>query len=96
MRRTAKRFLKVCLNGRYVGVWSKLKSGGVTFQYADNWLNWDRAIPISQSMPLQEKPYSGDVVSRYFANLLPDSSVILRKIAERVGAAGQDAHSLLT
>jgi len=27
---------------------------------------------------------------------LPDSNAILRKIAERVGAAGQDAHSLLT
>ena len=96
MRRTAKKSLKVCLNGRYVGVWSKLKGGGVTFKYSDDWLNWDIAIPISQSMPLQEKPYSGDVVSRYFANLLPDSNAILRKIAERVGAAGQDAHSLLT
>jgi serine/threonine-protein kinase HipA len=72
-----------------------LKGGSVTFQYLEEWLNWENAIPISQSMPLQNKAYSGDVVSRYFENLLPDSENILRKIAEKTGAEGRDAYSLL-
>lgn len=95
MRRTAKTSLKVCLNGRHIGIWSKLTGGGVTFQYADKWLGWNKAIPISQSMPLQEKAYTGVAVSRYFENLLPDSDPILRRIADRVGADGRDAYSLL-
>ena len=95
MKRSRNRSLQVCLNGRYVGLYSKLKNGGVTFQYDQSWLNWNGAIPISQSMPLQAKAYSGDVVSRYFENLLPDSDLVLRKIAEKIGADGRDAFSLL-
>ena len=95
MKRVKNRSLQVCLNGRYVGAYSKMKGGGVTFQYLEEWLRWKSAIPISQSMPLQDKAYSGDVVSWYFENLLPDSESILRKIAEKTGAEGRDAYSLL-
>jgi len=96
MKRRSGRTLRVCLNGRLVGYYSKLKNGGTTFQYGKEWLAWDKAIPISQSMFLRERLYSGDVVSSYFENLLPDSDVILKKIAEKTGAAGRDAYSLLT
>jgi len=96
VRSSQNKTLQVCLNGRLVGLYSKLKGGGVNFQYSESWRNWEKAIPISQSMPLQYKPYSGDVVSIYFENLLPDSDLVLSKIAEKIGADGRDAYSLLT
>ena len=65
-------------------------------EYTPTWLRWTRAIALSQSMPLGEKLYSGTIVSSYFENLLPDSEVILRKIADRTGAPGRDAYSLLS
>lgn len=88
--------LQICLNGRLVGRYSKLSHGGTEFQYAADWLDWPNAIPISQSMPFRESAYTGDIVTSYFENLLPDSEPILRKIAEKTGAKGKDAHSLLS
>jgi len=87
--------LKICLNGRLVGKYSRLSHGGTEFRYAVEWLSWPNAIPISQSMPFRERPYTGDIVTSYFENLLPDSEPILRKIAEKTGAQGRDAHSIL-
>jgi len=78
-----------------VGKYSKLSHGGTEFRYAVDWLGWQNAIAISQSMPLRERAYTGAIVSSYFENLLPDSEPILRKIAEKTGANGRDAHSLL-
>jgi len=87
--------LQICLNGRLVGTYSKLSHGGTEFRYAASWLEWQIAIPISQSLPLRQRAYTGDIVAAYFENLLPDSEPILRKIAEKTGAKGKDAHSLL-
>jgi len=95
MRRLKSSVLTVYLNGRTVGTYSKLSHGGTIFQYSTDWIDWQNAIPISQSMPLQVKPYKGDIVTSYFENLLPDSDLILRKIAEKTGAAGGDAYNLL-
>jgi len=89
------RELTVCLNGHKVGDYVNLPNGGTEFRYCTNWLNWSNAIPISQSMPLQKKAYTGERVTSYFENLLPDSEQILRKIADKTGAAGRDAYSLL-
>jgi len=96
MSRQAVSALKVCLNGRLVGYYKKGRRGEKTFDYAQSWLNDPRAIPLSRSLPLREKIYAGDEVSFYFENLLPDSEDILRKIADRTGAAGRDAYNLLS
>ena len=96
MKRRGHKALHVCLNGRLVGIYAKKKNGAVSFKYTPTWLRWTRAIALSQSMPLGEKLYSGTIVSSYFENLLPDSEVILRKIADRTGAPGRDAYSLLS
>lgn len=88
--------LCVNLNGERVGYYSKQPSGAVNFQYAAEWLENEKAIPVSLSLPLREKAYSGQAVTAVFENLLPDSDVIKRRVAERVGAAGVDAYSLLS
>jgi len=46
-------------------------------------------------MPLREGAYRGEQVTAVFENLLPDSLSLRRRVAERVGAAGTDAYSML-
>lgn len=88
--------LNVFLNSRLVGQLVREPSGGVSFAYARDWLEWEHRMPVSLSLPLQENRYSGAPVMAVFDNLLPDSDLIRRGVAERVGAEGVDAFSLLS
>jgi serine/threonine-protein kinase HipA len=88
--------LNVFLNDKLVGYLKKETSGAINFQYADSWLAWNNALPISLSLPLRERKYEGKVVSAVFDNLLPDNQTIRRRIAQRVKANGDDAFSLLS
>ena len=87
--------LDVFVNGRHVGRMTKATTGAIEFRYAASWLDWEPAMPISLSLPLREDPYVGDAVTAVLDNLLPDHDVIRRRLAERVGADGLDAYSLL-
>ena len=87
--------LRVFLNNRFVGRLDKSPSGAITFQYDRAWLAWDYTLPVSLSLPLREEAYRGAPVVAVFENLLPDSEVLRRRVAERVGAEGMDAYSLL-
>ncbi len=94
MARTVRR-LKVFLNRRLVGSLTRESSGAIDFRYDPEWLGWSNTLPISLSLPLREERYIGAPVSNVFDNLLPDNEGLRRQIAERVGAAGVDAYSLL-
>jgi serine/threonine-protein kinase HipA len=87
--------LNVFLNGRHVGLFRRESSGAIDFQYDPTWLGWQHTFPISLSLPLREDRYVGAPVLNVFDNLLPDSDAIRRRVAERVGAEGTDAYSLL-
>ena len=94
-RRKGSRLL-IALNGRRVGVLDRSASGAISFVYDPEWLaDKQRAMPVSLSLPLRDERYTGAVVSAYFDNLLPDNDEIRRLVAERVGADGIDAFSLL-
>ncbi len=88
--------LRVLLNNRLVGHLLKEPGGAIYFRYAESWLSWGHAIPVSLSLPLREDAYKGDRVVAVFENLLPDSDLLRRRIAERVGAKGTDAYNLLS
>jgi serine/threonine-protein kinase HipA len=94
-RRRAHTPLNVILNGRPVGLLRRASTGAIDFQYGRDWLDWSSAFPISLSLPLREDRYVGARVSNVFDNLLPDNEPIRRRVAERVGAEGSDAYSLL-
>jgi serine/threonine-protein kinase HipA len=94
-RRPAHIPLNVFLNGRLVGVLRRESNGAIDFLYGRHWLAWESALPVSLSLPLREDRYIGAPVINVFDNLLPDSDVIRRRVAERVGAGGTDAYSLL-
>lgn len=87
--------LAVLLNGRRVGRLSRAADGAIDFRYADEWLDWEYALPVSLSLPLDTRRYTGAAVTAVFDNLLPDNDDIRRRIAGRVAADGIDAYSLL-
>lgn len=94
-RRPAYAPLRVYLNSRRVGTLSREASGAIGFTYEVDWLGWEHALPVSLSLPLRETPYRGERVSAVFENLLPDSDNLRRLVAEKVGARGTDAYSML-
>jgi len=87
--------LRVYLNNRIVGRLIKEPSGAVSFRYDDEWLTRRGAFAVSLSLPLRETAFRGEPVNAVFENLLPDSDVLRRRVAEKVGARGTDAYSLL-
>ncbi|MEK7265839.1 MAG: type II toxin-antitoxin system HipA family toxin [Pseudomonadota bacterium] len=95
-RRKAHAPLNVLLNARLVGRLSRHASGAIDFAYEPQWLAFANAIPVSLSMPLREERYAGAPVIAVFDNLLPDGKALRRRVAERVGAEGDDAYSLLS
>ena len=87
--------LRVYLNNRRVGTLHRESSGAIGFNYHEDWLGWEHALPVSLSLPLRETPYRGEAVAAVFENLLPDSDKLRRLVAEKVGARGIDAYSML-
>lgn len=83
-------------NDRLVGHLLKEPSGALEFRYDREWLERSRAFPVSLSLPLREQPWRGEPVAAVFENLLPDSDELRKRVAEKVGAAGADAYSLLS
>ena len=87
--------LNVLLNNRLVGRLNKESNGAIEFAYDASWLDWEHALPVSLSMQLRPTKFTGAPVSAVFENILPDSDKIRKRVAERVGAEGTDAYSLL-
>ncbi|MAZ47971.1 MAG: hypothetical protein CME65_05370 [Halobacteriovoraceae bacterium] len=95
MGRTKKnKILDLYLNGLLVGKLNKQPSGLISFRYENNWL--DEGMAISQSMPLQEDEYRGEIVARYFDNLLPDNEEIKKLVATKFGAESTKSFDLLS
>jgi serine/threonine-protein kinase HipA len=88
--------LRVFLNNRRVGNLQKEPGGAISFRYDESWLSRNDAIPVSLSLPLREDAYRGASVAAVFENLLPDSAALRQRVAEKVGADGTDAYSLLS
>lgn len=87
--------LRVYLNNRLIGQLTKESSGAISFRYDEHWLTRRGAFPVSLSLPLREEAYRGEPVNAVFENLLPDSEILRRRVAEKVGARGTDAFNLL-
>ena len=95
-KRSRRLHLDVFLNARRVGALTQETSGAVAFTYASEWLNWKSNLPVSLSLPLREERYMGAPVLAVFDNLLPDNRGMRTRVAERMGADGVDAMSMLS
>ena len=87
--------MQVLLNGRLVGALRLAGSGAISLTYDHDWLSWEHAMPISQSLPLREGAHQGGPVIAYLENLLPDNQAIRERVAARVRAGGTDAWHML-
>lgn len=95
-RRSHTQHLDLWMNGRHVGVWSR-HAARDTLSYSAAWADAADGRPLSLSLPFQpgNLPHQGAAVRHYFSNLLPDSQVILERLAQRFKTGTTDAFDLL-
>lgn len=87
--------LKLYMNNSFVGLLKKSTNGALSFTYDSTWIESDTSIPLSLSLPLTDKTYSGDIVINYFDNLLPDNDGIRKALAQRMSLKSQEVYDLL-
>lgn len=88
--------LWIWMNGERVATWSVTRTTQ-RLTYEDTWLASPQCRPLSLSLPLtMGNEISGDAVSNFFENLLPDSKIIRDRIRKKFSATSNDAFDLLT
>jgi len=89
-RKRKERILDVYVGTSKVGQYRRAPNGATSFRYGDEWLNSTKAFPISLSMPLTDRNWTGDDANNYFDGLLPDDPTVRDKIAakEQADSAG--------
>jgi len=78
-----------------VGSYARAASGATSFRYDPDWLSSARAFPVTLSMPLSDRLWSGERVRSYFDGLLPDDPTVREKIAAREHADSARVFDLL-
>ncbi|MGF6606170.1 serine/threonine-protein kinase HipA [Paraburkholderia sp. WSM4175] len=96
-RQTASKALSVWANGERVGLWRLPARGPMEFAYDAAWIASPAGRPLSLSLPFTpgNMTHKGPRVLNYFDNLLPDSDVIRKRIAQRYRTETLDAFELL-
>lgn len=96
-RRSHSQTLHLWANGDYVGRWTVKANGDSELAYDDTWCSSALGRPISLSLPfnIHNEPLKGAKVSNYFAGLLPDSDVILKRVAARFQTGSTEPFDLL-
>jgi serine/threonine-protein kinase HipA len=97
-RRARSRPLSIWTNGELVGQWTPTGRSPMELRYADSWLTSASVRPLSLSLPLPlvgNEPLRGELVENFFENLLPDSSAIRKRLAQRYAAGSEDTFDLL-
>lgn len=94
-RKRRSRALDVYVGSSRVGSYTRAPSGANAFRYAPDWLASERAFPISLSMPLADRIWSGDAANAYFDGLLPDDQTVRDRVAAREGAESAGTFDLL-
>ena len=94
-RKRQGRVLDVYVGSSKVGQYSRMPSSATSFRYASDWLSSNRAFPISLSMPLSDRIWSGEGATSYFDGLLPDDRTVREKIAAREQAESAGIFDLL-
>lgn len=87
------RSLDVWLLGQLVGRLDQT-AGRVTFTYDAGWLAGPHAVPLSASLPLQEKPFDDRAARPFFAGLLPEQDK-REQVARAIGVSERNDFALL-
>ena len=94
-RKRQGRVLDVYVGSSKVGQYARAPGGATSFRYDPDWLASERAFPISLSMPLSDRIWSGEGATSYFDGLLPDDRTVREKIAAREHAESAGIFDLL-
>jgi serine/threonine-protein kinase HipA len=94
-RKRQGRVLDVYVGSSKVGEYSRAPGGATSFRYDLDWLSSERSFPISLSMPLSDRLWSGEGATSYFDGLLPDDRTVREKIAAREHAESAGIFDLL-
>lgn len=97
-RRAHSKPLSIWTNGELVGQWTPAGRRPMELRYADSWLRSTSARPLSLSLPLPlvgNEPLRGERVQNFFENLLPESSAVRTRLAQRYAAGSEDTFDLL-
>jgi serine/threonine-protein kinase HipA len=96
--KTQTQTLALWANGTYVGRWTITARGDMELQYDPAWRASAVGRPLSLSLPfgLGDELLKGPAVEHYFDNLLPDSPVIRKRVAERFRTGSVGAFDLLS
>ena len=95
-RKKTTRLLDVYIGSTQVGTYSQLGDGSTTFRYQNLWLNSENNFPISHSIPLSNRTWSGLIVENFFSGLLPDEREIRETIAAREQTSSANVFDLLS
>jgi len=89
--------LDVWMNGQFVGTWIQGDRRSSKFQYDADWIKSAYARPLSNALPMStvDGVVTGQEVTDYFDNLLPDSVDIRKRIQSRFKTQSTEAFNLL-
>lgn len=88
------RVLNVWWNGRIVGQFTQDQDGDIGFAYAEAWLEDEKALPLSVSLPKRPERFSRRECRPFFGGLLPEESQRL-VAAQALGVSPANDFALL-
>ena len=94
-RKRRSQALDLYVGSSKAGTYVRAATGATSFRYDNTWLGSDRAFPISLSLPLSDRVWTGDAIASVFDGLLPDNQTVREAIAVREGAHSAGAFDLL-
>ncbi len=88
------RTLDVCLDRDLVGQLTQDDDGQMSFTYAASWLDNEKRVPLSRSLPLQKEPFTQKQCRGFFGGTLPEEGN--RKVISRIlGISDQNDFAML-
>jgi len=96
-RPSKSRHLDIWMNGLPVGRWTQEHNGRQLLTYEQSWMTSIKDRPLSLSLPFRfdQQPHSSLAVENYFDNLLPDSDITRKRLAQRYKAQSTRPFDLL-
>jgi serine/threonine-protein kinase HipA len=88
------RMLDVYLLGNFVGQLSQNDRGEMGFLYAPKWFENPQAVPLSQSLPLQDRPFLNPDCHGFFGGILPEEAK-RERIAKNLGISKKNDFAML-
>ena len=94
-RKRKSRAMDIYFGSTKAGIYARTAAGATSFRYDDDWLASGKSFPISLSLPLSGRIWTGDAIDHVFSGLLPDDQKVRETIAARTNADSAGTFDLL-